>query len=233
MPAKPAEQRLQYRALAAVSIAATALTAILSLGQRNYFERYFGSFHPLLVMAVVVAAGFAALGFLQSRGWFEIYLAKESRRGIYHATLLAALFVVPAILVDVFFRFPRDINVPAPQSLLFYPAVGYVAEVVFHALPLAALLGALGGVAAKSGRNRLLWLSAVLVSLIEPVFQLSVVPGPLVWRDGYVGAHVFAFNLVELHIFRRYGFVSMYSCRLVYYLLWHVVWGDVRLRVLF
>jgi hypothetical protein len=31
----------------------------------------------------------------------------------------------------------------------------------------------------------------------------------------------------------RYGFLSMYAFRLVYYLHWHIVWGYLRLQLLF
>jgi hypothetical protein len=41
------------------------------------------------------------------------------------------------------------------------------------------------------------------------------------------------FTLVELNMFRRYDFVSMYAFRVVFYLWWHVIWGSVRLRWLF
>jgi hypothetical protein len=40
-------------------------------------------------------------------------------------------------------------------------------------------------------------------------------------------------NLVQLTLFRRYDFLTMYAFRLVYYLVWHVAWGHLRLQVLF
>lgn len=39
--------------------------------------------------------------------------------------------------------------------------------------------------------------------------------------------------LLQLHVFRRFDFVSMLSLRLVYYVYWHLIWGAIRLRVLF
>jgi hypothetical protein len=44
---------------------------------------------------------------------------------------------------------------------------------------------------------------------------------------------VLVFNAVQMSIWRHYDFVSMYTMRLVYYLQWHIVWGSVRLHVLF
>ena len=48
----------------------------------------------------------------------------------------------------------------------------------------------------------------------------------------YVSLHIFLINLIQLWLFKRYDFVSMYTFRLVYYLIWHIGWGWVRLEVL-
>ena len=49
----------------------------------------------------------------------------------------------------------------------------------------------------------------------------------------YVGLHVFLINLIQLLIFKRYDFVTMYSFRLVYYLFWHMRWGPKEMLLLF
>ena len=60
---------------------------------------------------------------------------------------------------------------------------------------------------------------------------------PGCWRklgsSAYVAAFVFVFTLVELYIYRRYDFVSMYSFRLAFYIWWHIIWGYLRLQWLF
>jgi len=70
--------------------------------------------------------------------------------------------------------------------------------------------------------------------LIEPAFQIAV--GPSVesfsWRDGCVGLLVFVFNILQLEVFRRFGFVAMYALRLTYYLWWHLIWGALRIDFL-
>ena len=87
--------------------------------------------------------GVVSVGPLQSRGWFQLRTA-QTLRGVRFAAVIATVFGIWQACADLFVtRFPKDINVPAPQSLLFYPAIGYVVEVVFHALPLALLLVAL------------------------------------------------------------------------------------------
>gem|GEM_PF-6781297 len=39
--------------------------------------------------------------------------------------------------------------------------------------------------------------------------------------------------LVQLILLRRYGYLSMIWFRVFYYLLWHVLWGEARLALLF
>jgi len=45
--------------------------------------------------------------------------------------------------------------------------------------------------------------------------------------------HVFVINIIGLLLFRRHGFIMMYLFRLMYYFLWHILWGHLRLSILF
>lgn len=228
-------QRQQYIALAVLSLGAAAATGILWPSRGDYFRPYFGSINPLLAIVLVIVAGFVSLGFLQSRGWFEIYAKKKAGKGLAFAATVATLLAIPVILVDLTLGFPRDLNVPAPQSLLFYPAMALVAEIVFHAVPLGVLLTALGPISRKLNPERMVWFCILPVAVLEPGFQLGAVFSgkPLAWLDAYVGLHVFVINVLQLYVFRRYDFVSMISFRLVYYVHWHIVWGYLRLQLLF
>ena len=80
-----------------------------------------------------------------------------------------------------------------------------------------------------------MWLCLLLVALVEPFFQMrwGFAGRPLSWAEAYVGLHVFAINVLQLYVFRRYDFISMYSLRLFYYLYWHIIWGYLRLQWLF
>ena len=230
----PSNTRQQYLALAILSLGAAVCTGIVSLSHATFFQPYFGSIPPLLAITLITTVGFVSLGFLHSRGWFEIYARKKCLRGAALAAALATLFVVPTILVDLNHGFPRDLNVPAPQSLLFYPAMAYVVEIALHALPLSLLLASLGAFR-KVNTNRLVWLVIVAAAFLEPIIQLRLGYSnkPVSWPEAYVAVHVFLFNLVEMYIFRRYDFVSMGSFRLVYYIHWHILWGYLRLQWLF
>ncbi|MDH4327492.1 MAG: hypothetical protein OEV77_03135 [Nitrospira sp.] len=222
----PPGDRQGYLAVAILSFGAIGFTGILSFSPNPVFQPYFWSLSPLLVVVVISAVGIIALGFLSSHGWFEMYSRKQSLRGVAWPSAFATLFAVPIVLIDLTVVFSYQ-HVPQPQSMLFYPTMAYVAEIVFHVLPLSLLLVALGPLRKGRDPTRLVWLCIVLASCLEPMFQLSWSPleVPLSGVGVYVGLHVFAFNVLELSIFRRYDFVSMYACRLVYYLYWHVLMG--------
>lgn len=65
--------------------------------------------------------GLVSLVFVHSRGWFEIYTS-SSVRGVGVSAVIATLFGAWQVCADLLVtRFPKDINVPPPQSLLFYP----------------------------------------------------------------------------------------------------------------
>lgn len=226
-------KRQQYLAFSSLSLGALVLTGILTTSSGNYFRRFFGSVNPLLVVTVTIIVGGACLSLLQSRGQFAILKGSTSRRGIALSAGLATLLAGAIVIADFFIRYPEDINVPMPQALLFYPAVGYVAEIVFHVLPLMLLLLALAPLDKRLGADRLVWACIVLVALLEPTFQVAFEAKPLSWAAAYTWTHVLAIALLQLYVFRRYDFVSMYIFRLFYYAYWHIVWGVIRLKVLF
>jgi hypothetical protein len=124
-------------------------------------------------------------------------------------------------------------NVPVPQALLFYPAIGFVAEIMFHVLPLALLLFIMHPLGGWIGKERVVWLGILLVAVLEPTFQVAFEGKPFTWGAAYTWIHVFAIALLQLAVYRRFDFISMYAFRLCYYAYWHILWGVIRLEVLF
>ena len=233
LPHTPPGDRLQPIMLAVLPLVTIGFTGILSLSPGNFFQPYFGPLHPLFAVVLISVLGVASLRILSSRGWFAIFRSRESLRGVLLSTTVATLFAVAVIAVDLHIAFLYR-HVPPPESLLFYPAMAYVAEIVFHTLPLSLLLIALPSLFKALDSNRLIWWCIHFVSLLEPIFQLvgEFSKGSFSWTDAYVGLHVLAFNLLQLYVFRRYDFLSMYAFRLVYYIEWHIAWGAVRPYVL-
>ena len=68
---------------------------------------------------------------------------------------------------------------------------------------------------------------------MEPTYQILFMPDFPVWATAGVWINLFLFNIYQLRAFKNYGFISMYVCRIFYYLIWHILWGHFRLDVLF
>ena len=232
-PAIALDHRRRYLAVAILSLLAIGFTGILSFSAKPVFQPFLRNIPPVLAVSIIAMLGVVSLGFLSSRGWFQICSRRDSLKGLAWSSAFATLFAVVIVLADLVVVFPYQ-HVSPPQSLLFYPTMAYVAEIAFHALPLSILLTLLGPLLKGRDATRLLWLCIILASCPEPIFQVSwrASESPLAWADAYVGLHVFAFNILQLAIFRRYDFISMYACRLVYYAEWHMAWGYARQYVL-
>lgn len=212
-----------------------------------YFARFLGDWPPWLVVGLVGLIGAGLLGLMQARWQFPRDQRHDLGRGLAIGAAFATPLAIPPVLIDLAAPFPREINVPWPWSIAFYPAIAFVVEVVFHLVPWAILLGLGAGLATWLGRmgkaavvehlspGLLVTGSLLLVSLTEPVFQVVAGWSPTspTWVDVLVGVNVWAFNVGQLAICRRFGFVAMYLTRLVFYLFWHLLWGHWRLELLF
>lgn len=227
VPASPRD-RHELAGFAILSLAAAGAAEALALGGAgSFFEPYFGGLSLALVFGATAVIGVISLRVLQVCGWLDTR-PRGGLTGIGVATAFATLFAIPVVIVDWFVGI-KVANVPLPWSLQFYPAIAVVVEVFFHVAPLALLFAGLRSIA-RSDSERVAWVCILLVSLLEPTYQLwFVLAGQsLSWLDAYVWTHVWAINLVQLYLFRRFGFVSMYGMRLVYYLDWHIAWEYVR-----
>lgn len=228
------KERLQVLVIIAFSLGMTGLTGILYFHDDSPFQRFLGNVNPLATFVVVSLLGVLFLSFLLSQGWFSIY-RKENLKGLVRSSALAAALGVIMILVDTKIVFPEDFNILFPASLLFYPAIDFLVQILFHILPLTLLLIVLTATFKNASHRHIVWICILVVALLEPVYQTVMgfsSPIPL-WAVAYVSIHVFIINLAELIIFKRYDFISMYAFRLVYYLLWHIGWGYFRLQILF
>jgi hypothetical protein len=221
----------QYAAYCALSLVALIFTVILLPSSDVYFRRFFGRMNAILVIVAASVVGAAALWVLQSSYGFVLLRGRATLRGVALSAALATVLAIAIVIADVIFRYPQDTNVPFPRALLFYPAVGFVAEIIFHVLPLALLLLALTPLVGRLGTERVVWLGILLVAVLEPSFQ-ALFEG-FTWRAAYTWIHVGALALLQLVVFRRFDFVSMVVFRLIYYAYWHILWGVIRLEVLF
>lgn len=225
---------LQFVVYGIIALLVIVGTAVLFARDKVIYQPFFGRFHPVAVMVVVAILGFVLLTLFLARGWFVIFQA-QNWRGWLSAAALGALLAAIMILFDSQVLLPEDVNRPYPAALLFYPTIGFVVEIIFHVLPLAILLFAATALFKSVTFEQLVWPCIFFVALLEPFFQTwwgFSRPYPW-WVLGIVALIIFLINLAQLALFKQYDFASMYALRLVYYLLWHVVWGVIRLRVLF
>lgn len=218
--------------LAALTIAATLAAAVLSYAGSDVFARYLGPVPPAAATLIAGAMGYGALASLRRGGWLPCMSRGGGLAVFAKIALLASAFAALTIAMDIAAPYPRDINVPVPAALLFYPAIGFFVDVVFHLVPLALLIA--GFTALGLSRHVALPAAFLLAATPEPAFQViaGFGTGPH-WRDLALTLHLFAFGLVQLALLRRHGFAAMLGFRLTYYLHWHILWGTARLTLLF
>lgn len=228
-------ERLQYLIFLSLSIVIAGMTGLVHLSDTFLFQRYIGSINPFIAFVLICFLGAILLSFFLFKGWFAIY-KKQDLKGVFQSSGFAALFGVIIIIVDLIVVFPANMNVLFPESLLFYPAIGFFVEILFHVLPLSVFLIFLTSLFKNLSHKKIIWISIFMVSLLEPIYQTILMSASgqcHLWTLLFVGLHVYLFNLFQLYIFKRYDFISMYSFRLVYYMLWHIAWGYARLKLLF
>lgn len=223
----------QLTILIATSLIIVAFTWAIHVYHPLSFERFFGKINPLFITPSLSVLGMLILLLFLSRNGFQIF-SGLNLKGMLPFYSLAILLASIAIVIDIFFTYPEDTHILFPYSLLFYPVMGYVVEMLFHLIPLCLLLLLFKSIFRNSNPEKLMWPCILIISLIEPTFQTAMSPGyfPL-FINVYMWIHLFVFNFLQLLVFKRYDFLKMYSFRLFYYLLWHIVWGSVRVDLLF
>lgn len=220
-----------FRMLALLSGAVLLTVVILLFWDPPIFRRFLGATNALIVFLGAMFPGFWAIYWLTTRHRLSIH-EKGSLSAAFRTHGVVLLFPCIAILVDLAIVFPRDTNILFPKSLLFYPAIAFLVEVLFHLLPLWVVLFLLD-IFARSKMKQSMWLGLVVVALLEPTFQIFFMESLPIWASVVIWCNLFAFNLFQLNTFRRYGFFVMYILRLIYYLIWHILWGALRLEILF
>lgn len=225
-------KNIQYRILAILSVVVLGMIGLLAYSPGLIFQRFIGVLNPILIALLVIISGFGLLSFLLSKGWFVIY-RKSRTKEFLPLSLLAIPLALVAILIDWKIKFPADINVLFPESLLFYPAIGFIAEIIFHVIPISILIFLLSAIFNNGNANRLIWVCIFTVATIEPTYQILPMDEYPAWSVLATWINLYIFNLAQLYIFKKYDFTSMYGFRLVYYLAWHIVWGELRLELLF
>ena len=228
-------ERGQVKAFALLSAGVLACTASACINHVDLFKKFFGLLHPEMGVYLCSLLGLFAFLLLLKTTPFRI-LGNAPMEGILRSILLALPFGVLIILIDLLAPFPEDIAFPFPVSLLIYPAMGFVAEIIFHIIPFTFLVVVMGALFRKVRSKKILCISFLVTAFLESIYHMINLSGSVQfsnWILLLVGFHILLFSLCQLILFRRYDFFSMYTFRMAYYLIWHVAWGTFRLAILF
>lgn len=225
-------QRIEQATYLSVSFLVLTLTGVLYSWDRSAFKIFLGPLNPIIVLFFLTILGYLLLLSLRKQAGFMIYSPGNNESRL-KALSIAIILAIMIAVVDSVAVFPADMNVLLPEAVFYYSSFGYVVEVLFHLAPLWVILSVSRRLF-KQDENAV-WRSIFFVSLLEPVFQVVLGfsrPIPF-WATAYVGVHILLINIQQLRILKKFDFLSMYAFRLVYYLFWHIIWGNMRLDILF
>ena len=198
------------------------------------YQRFFGENLTLITISSILFIGVLSIDYLNSKENFTIWVEKPNKKLILYF-LIPLILGILIIVVDNLNHFPEEINILFPISLIFYPIIVFLVDIIFHVIPLIVFTLMKNSFFKKSNNSSIIWIFFILVSLIEPIYQIidMINYGSALWVIIYVFLNVFLINLTEFALYKKYGFFSMYVFRLIYYGIWHVTWGYFRLEILF
>ncbi|HEX7035501.1 MAG TPA: hypothetical protein VF210_06990 [Pseudomonadales bacterium] len=219
--------------LAVASVLAVTGVAVTSVDTTVQPHRYFSDANPILASALICLAGTIVLWRLQ-RVFGLCVVSAQSNRKLLVAVGAAVPFMASVTLLDRMLGFPSDINVGLPSALVFYPAMGFLAQLSLHVVPFALLLWLLTSRFRSLPAGVRFWSAALPAALPEAIFQMNASidhPSGLDVLAASVGVQLVLFGVTELYLYRRYDYLSMFVFRLTYYGYWHIVWGSVRVQL--
>jgi hypothetical protein len=120
-----------------------------------------------------------------------------------------------------------SIHIDWPASAFIYPGGAIIVEVIYRLFLVPLLLWLISSLILRGrSQNAIFWILAALTSLLEPLSQdlSGVLHEPQHLTFALVFVEDFALNFVQAAMFRKYGFFSAVWVRIVFYILWHVLW---------
>jgi hypothetical protein len=124
-------------------------------------------------------------------------------------------------------------NIDFPGSLLAYSGGGIIVDTEYRLFIVPFLLWLISTVALKGrGQERTFWVLAVVATLFEPVLQGV---GLTIMGQGEItplmlGAYMVTaipHNFAQVLLFRRSGLLASILVRQSYYLVWHILYGNL------
>jgi hypothetical protein len=162
----------QLRMYVFIALLIAGLTLVLHMTDYTTgFKRFLGPIPPLFAVILVLVTGTFVLHSIFRKGWFDDIEAG----GVNHIFITcgtALLFAGPTIFVDWLSPYPPGMNILFPESLAFYPAIGFTVEILFHIIPLYLVLRMLTLISGDDGVSRFIKPSLFAVALVEPLFHV-------------------------------------------------------------
>jgi len=128
-------------------------------------------------------------------------------------------------------------NTDYPLSLFVYTSGTVIVEALFRLFPFPVLLWLISYVILKKRwQEQTFWTLAIILSLLEPLFQLIGQMTPEVMQNfGRFFVTLFLpmlltnypMGIAQAYVFRRYGFLASFTLRMGYYIIWHIVYGSL------
>ena len=143
-----------------------------SLIDPSFYSKILGDQKSIIIFITSGIAAYLSFTFINRYNLHFISSAFSKRKLLFYFSISILLGFMPA-LIDTWHSFPRDINVLFPESVLIYPTIGVLAEILFHLLPATLLLVIFG----SKIRNRA-WIIIISVAAVESVFQVIFSIGP-------------------------------------------------------
>lgn len=131
----------------------------------------------------------------------------------------------------------ESFNTDYPLSLFVYTSGTVIVEALFRLFPLPVLLWLISYVVLKKRwPEQTFWALALLLSFLEPLFQLIGQMTPEVMANFWpffvalflpVLLTNYPMGVAQAYAFRRYGFLASFTLRMGYYIIWHIVYGSL------
>lgn len=128
-------------------------------------------------------------------------------------------------------------NTDYPLALFVYTSGTVIVEAVFRLFFFPVLLWLISYVILKKRwEEQIFWALAIILSLLEPLGQLSGQMTPQTMENfGQFFLTLFLpmlltnypMGVAQAYVFRKYGFLASFTLRIGYYIIWHIAYGSL------
>ena len=223
--------------LAVVKVLSLTLVPITfrSAGQESLFN--------WTTLAVIAALGLVGVWCARRTGFPDAWDTRiTNRQRLLLPTLIGLGLGVMAIVLDVLTGGTEilarvleqpSFNIDFPGSLLAYSGGGIIVDTEYRLFLVPVLLWLVSSLLLRGrGQTQTFWVLAAISTLFEPLLQGV---GLTLASDGAVtplvlGAYMLTaipHNLASIVIYRRFGLLASILVRQSYYLVWHILYGNV------